>query len=378
MLTKGIRKYLANPAIGILASILYILLCTVTDKMGLSLLVSIIFTGVLDVFLRIYTRTRVCSLMLMITLASLLITFVFWGAFRFTSIPDVTYLVIFEITMVILLNTTRLAKGYVSSYLGRKDSVVQKAFLGELFEVARLIQYAFTIHLFTLLIHRMMQVSYGSSELMHLVLYDWMPLCFLLVIFGYELFKTQTIVKHLRKEEWLPIVTELGEVTGKIARSISLKMKNKFMHPVVRVALIHDGELYLQKRPTNDVLSPSSFDYPLEKYMLFNSEINISVRNSIAHSLSLNDLPFSFLLKYVFENEETKRLVFLFVSRIETPEQLQSVSQLNGKFWTEKQIDEGFEDEGLFSECFQMEYEYLKNTVLRSDELRREVVSNNE
>lgn len=376
MLTKGIRKYLANPAIGILASILYILLYTVTGKMGLTLLVSIIFTAVLDVFLRIYTRTRVCSLMLMITLVSLLITSVFWWFFRFTSIPDVIYLIIFEITMVVLLNTTRLAKTYVSIYLSRKDSVVQKAFLVELFEVARLIQYAFTMHLFGLLIYRLMRISYGFNETVNLILYDLVPLFLLLVIFGYEMFKTQAVVKHLRKEEWLPIVTESGEVTGKIAKSVSMKMKNKFMHPVVRVALIYNGELYLQKRSSDDILNPSSYDYPFEKYMLFNSEINIAVRNSIARSLNLKDLPFSFLLKYVFENEDTKRLVFLFVARIETEEQLQSVSLLNGKFWTEKQIDEGFEDDGLFSECFQMEYEYLKNTVLRSDQLRREVVNN--
>lgn len=376
MLTKGIRKYLANPAIGILASILYILLYIVTGKMGLTLLVSIVFTVVLDAFLRLYTRTRVCSLILMITLVSLFITCIFWGVFRFTYIPDVTYLIIFEILMVIFLNTTRLAKSYVNIYLQRKDSVIQKAFLGEFFEIARLIQYAFTIHLFSLLIYRLMRISYGFNEVANLIIYNLVPLFFLVLIFGYELFKTQAIVKHLRKEEWLPIVTESGEVTGKIAKSVSMKMKNKFMHPVVRVALIYNGQLYLQKRPNDDILNPSSYDYPFEKYMLFNSEINIAVRNSIARWLNSNDLPFSFLLKYVFENEDTKRLIFLFVARVETEEQLQSVSLLNGKFWTEKQIDEGFEDDGLFSECFQMEYEYLKNTVLRSDELRREVVNN--
>lgn len=378
MLTKGLRKYLANPAIGILASILYILLYTLTNQMGLALMVSILSVGIMDVVLSIYTRTRVSSLILAITLVSLIVAFIFWGIFRYSSIPDVTYLVIFEIAMVILLNTARWAKTYVTHYLGRKESVIQKAFLGELFEVARFMQYAFTIHLFALLVYRMVQVSYGPSESSNFIFYELIPMFLLFLICGYELYKTRAIINHLRREEWLPIVTEQGQVTGKIARSVSVKMKNKFMHPVVRVALVHDGELYLQKRPSDEIVDPDAYDYPIEKYILFDTEIEASVRNTIARSLNLKDLNFSFLLKYVFENDDTKRLIFLFVARIETEEQLHNVNQLNGKFWTEKQIDEGFHDEDLFSECFQMEYEYLKNTVLRSDELMREVMSKSE
>lgn len=146
------------------------------------------------------------------------------------------------------------------------------------------------------------------------------------------------------------------------------------MHPVVRVALIHKGDVYLQKRSETDTLDPGSYDHPFEKYMLFNHEINIAVRNSISRALNMQELPFNFLIKYVYENEETKRLIFLFIARIETEEQLKSISLLNGKFWTAKQIEESFSDEKVFSECFQLEYEYLKNVVIQAELVKNEII----
>jgi hypothetical protein len=197
------------------------------------------------------------------------------------------------------------------------------------------------------------------------IFYFVVPIAFMSAVIIYEEVKTRNIISRLKREEWLPIVNESGEVTGRIAKSVSLKMKNRFMHPIVRVALIHDNELYLQQRPTDDVLAPMAYDHPFEKYMLFNHEINIAVRNSISRLLGMQELPFNFLLKYVYENENTKRLVFLFLSQIENEEQLCSIRSLHGKFWTMKQIEESLSDDNVFSECFKLEYEYLRNTVLQ-------------
>lgn len=375
MITKGIKKYLANPSIGLTASILYILLYVFTKDIGLSLIISILFTGISDIFLRYYTKTKICGLMFILTLAALIITLVAWAILRYTFIPDITYILLFEILMVCLLSLARLSKTYIGIYLGRQESIVQKAFLGEFFDVAHITQYALTLHIFVVLIYRLIRVNYGFNDVLNIFFYMIIPVLILLVIVIYEEWRTKRIVSQLRQEEWLPIVNESGEVTGRIARSVSKTMKNKFMHPVVRVALIHNGEIYLQKRTEADSLDPSKYDHPFEKFMLFSHEINIAVRNSISRSLGMQELPFNFLLKYVFENDNTKRLIFLFVARVETEDQLDSLSLLNGKFWTTKQIDESFADEDLFSECFQLEYEYLKNTVIQADLIKKELAN---
>lgn len=249
----------------------------------------------------------------------------------------------------------------------RKESVLLKAFINEFFEVAAIVQYAFTMHIFVVLMYKFMKDSGTLTDSTDPIVYCWAPVVGIIALLLYENVKIRRMVSKLRKEEWLPIVNERGEVTGKIAKSVSTQMTNKFLHPVVRVALVCNGKLFLQHRPSNDILDPGSLDHPFEKYMLFNHEINLAVRNSIVQTLG-TELPFNFLLKYTFENEKTKRLIFLFVSRINDEHDTEVLGNLKGKFWSIKQIDEDFGDDSKFSECFQLEYEYLKNTVLSIDE----------
>ena len=71
----------------------------------------------------------------------------------------------------------------------------------------------------------------------------------------------------------------------------------------------------------------------------------------------------------MFENEDTKRLVFLYVSDIEDEELFDSLRLEGGKLWTEAQIEDNL-GTMLFSECFEMEYEYLKNTILLAHRFR--------
>lgn len=376
MISKGAKKYLVNPSLGLLASILYIALFTATSNIGYSLIISVLFAGAADIILRFYTKSNACGLMFILNFVALFTTLILWYILHKTTIPELMYVVFFEVIFVSLLFLTRLGKTYINMYLGKKQSIIQKTFLGEFFEVAKLTQYGLTFHLFVLLIYQLVQRDLDPNALINNVFYAIVPVALLTSIIVYEEIKTRNIVKQLRKEEWLPIVNESGEVTGRIAKSVSSKMKKRFMHPMVRVALIHNGEIYIQKRTSNNPIDPSTYDHPFEKMMLFNHEINISVRNSISRALNMQELPFNFLLKYVFENEDVKRLVFLFVSRIENEEQLKSISLLDGKFWTPKQIEQSLLEDNIFSECFQLEYEYLKNTVIQADILKREVTHN--
>jgi hypothetical protein len=175
--------------------------------------------------------------------------------------------------------------------------------------------------------------------------------------------------KKLRKEEWLPVVTESGEVTGKVAKSVTKEMRNKFMHPVVRVALISNGKIYLKKRDASRLLNPGALDYPFEKYMQYNHDINEAVHNTISKEIGTKDIPLRFLLKYIFENSNTKRLIFLYVSIIDDEEKFNKLQLRDGKLWTEKQIEDN-RNSHIFSECFELEFEYLKNTVLLNYKLK--------
>lgn len=121
----------------------------------------------------------------------------------------------------------------------------------------------------------------------------------------------------------------------------------------------------MQQRSLEDILSPGKYDYPFEKYIQYGHTVE-QAADTILGKISgrLNKKPEKeFILKYLFENEDTKRFVFLYSVRVASEDQIKKASFLKGKFWTIKQIEDAFADE-ILAENFELEYEYIKNMVL--------------
>jgi hypothetical protein len=194
-----------------------------------------------------------------------------------------------------------------------------------------------------------------------------------IIIIGLILVETtrlHLLRKKLYKEEWLPVVTETGQVMGRVAKSVTTDLKNRFMHPVVRVALMSKGEIYLKERDQSRVLNPGKLDYPFERYMQYNDKIDDTVKKIFRKECGNEDLPLRFMLKYTFENDVTKRLIFLYVSEVNDEDQLRGLNLDGGKLWTATQIEDNIGTD-IFSECFELEFEYLKNTLLLAQRFKK-------
>lgn len=372
---SGIRKYVSNPAIGLLPYIIFIILFVSGVTVGYSAIISIALAIAGEAGLRTYYRSRGFSPSFYISGISLLITLFVWSLT--TKYVDKTFMpvIVCEICVICFMMLLRASKTYIASKFFRKKTLFQKALMNEYNESIVLIQYILTLHLFGVLLYLQYEGS-RDEDIVDLIMIAIVPIILILTVGVFQIFKINRLVSKLKKEEWLPIVMEKGEVTGKVAKSVSLNMKNKFLHPVVRVALISNQKVYLQERPDNDILSPNKLDYPFEKYMLFNHQINLTARNSIRQMVGdeLSDVSIKFLLKYIFENDDTKRLIFLFVAELDDEEMIKRKGKMNGKFWTIKQLEEGFADE-IFSECFELEFEYLKNMVLVKSDICKSPIS---
>ena len=173
-----------------------------------------------------------------------------------------------------------------------------------------------------------------------------------------EVFHIDNIKKLLPHEDWLPIVTETGAVRGKIAASISKEMGNKYLHPVIRIALVHKGKLYLKERKDNGGL-----DYPFESDILFGEILEQAVDRIFVESGESKDFPAHFFFRHVVKDEKVNRLVYLYTCTIRDEETFQKLQLKSGKWWTSRQIEENL-NAGIFSEYFENEYELLNNTVL--------------
>ena len=144
----------------------------------------------------------------------------------------------------------------------------------------------------------------------------------------------------LRKEMWLPVLNDGGKVIGCIARSVSRSLPKKYYHPVVRVAVIYQGMLYLVNRGKKSFVSPDTIDYPFYSYVLFRHSIESTVRETMGGLGEKEDVMPRFLIRYTFENEKVKHLVNLYVMCVRSEKVMDQIKQPNGKLWTSKQIEE--------------------------------------
>ena len=269
-----------------------------------------------------------------------------------------------EITFVFSLMIFRLSRKSLIKRVAKTHRGERKYYLYESFQIAFQTQYALTFHIIVILGFRVFFTD--SFPIIDIVLVVNLFQIIIATIIVLEALRLRLLDKRLRGEEWLPVISESGDVQGKVAKSVSINLKNKFLHPLVRVALIHNGMVYLKNREESRLLDPGKLDYPFEKYMQYKHNIEETIKNTIKKEIKTDKLPVRFLLKYVFENENTKRLIFLYVSNIYSDKAFNALHLQGGKLWTTNQIEDNIGN-NIFSECFELEFEYLKNTVLMLD-----------
>ncbi|HHU26603.1 MAG TPA: hypothetical protein GXZ56_08280 [Bacteroidales bacterium] len=347
------QKITRNPALGLMPLFLFSILVLLVDTpvaVSTALLLSIPSLFVVKRPIRLIHEISLITFAVALPLSFTL----------FTSLPLLNRFVIVEVIFVLLLVVARLSRGRAMERVVRLRDLTMKNGLRGAFRVAFITRYGLLLHL--LLLFALFLFNTEGSLLSHTTFVVIACQVILLLVMLLETTRLHILSKKLCREEWLPVVTEKGDVTGRVAKSITRELKNRFMHPVVRVVLLHDGKIYLKERDASCLLSPGRLDYPFEKYLQFNHAIDETVRDSLGVVCGEGDLPLRFLLKYTFENEATKRLIFLYAAHVTDEEMFNSLPLDGGKLWTLAQIEDNMQS-GLFSECFEQEFEYLKNTL---------------
>jgi hypothetical protein len=223
-------------------------------------------------------------------------------------------------------------------------------------------------HLLIVLIYRLYPNSHHTST-SNLIIYHLLLLSFMALHFTYEFIHRHLLKNQIMNEEWLPVVDETGSVHGKVALSISNTFEDKYLHPVVRVVLIHKGLLFLKARAFSAEESPL-LDYPFERFLRFNETLDEGVKEALIQNDGPPDLLCRFIFRYVYKNSQTGRLIYLYACNVPDEHFPNDLQIGEGKWWTSKQIEENLKT-GLFSTYFEKEYELLNTTILMADRLMR-------
>ncbi len=165
------------------------------------------------------------------------------------------------------------------------------------------------------------------------------------------------------KQEYIPIVNTKGDVIGRTLVSEVPAYKNLYINPVIRIAILSQGMLYLSKRPASRVVEQGKTDIPLEGYLGFNEKVTEGANRIIRNYFpDASDLLPAFSLKHHFRNAETNRLIYLFVVEIDDDTLLHNARFEGGKLWTLHQIDQNV-GQDFFSDLFEQEYDHLKEVI---------------
>ena len=193
-------------------------------------------------------------------------------------------------------------------------------------------------------------------------IHDAYLVLFLFVVF-YELIRVTLIRVKLLREEWWPILNEKGKMIGSIHNKTSLSDPTKYIHPIIRVMLIEDNRIFLQKRCQQDLVYPGYWDTALSNHVKVNETVEQCISRTANERYGIKDLKPIFLSNYMHETDFEYHYAFLFVA-CKLPELEHNKDYIDhAKWWTVQQIEDNLSTD-IFTENFLSEFELVKRSGL--------------
>lgn len=228
--------------------------------------------------------------------------------------------------------------------------------LDELFRITRTllcIVFLFTV-LFLYFEYKYNDIRHPSIQLLNYIYFGTMALLTL-----YETIRVLFIRSKLIKEDWVPIVSKQGKVIGVEPYLSRVFREKQYRHPVIRMHVIQDGRVLMQKHNGNELHHSQIWDTALKSHVRVGESIQESLEKMARTLYNIDAKNAVFLSNYSYENSEELEYVFLFVT-CKTPDfVISDTDSQYTKWWTPKQIKENFES-GIFTEEFKHEYKLLE------------------
>ena len=150
---------------------------------------------------------------------------------------------------------------------------------------------------------------------------------------------------------------------GKTRAAEAVHIKTAHIFPVVRIAIISDGMLYLSRRPAFYSVDKDKIDLPCESYLRFGETLDDATKRMLKRRFpGVAGLKPNYSIMYRFENDVTNRLVYLYILDLDEKYLSNNRHFIDGKLWQMQQIEQNIGC-GFFSDCFENEFDYLKDII---------------
>lgn len=190
------------------------------------------------------------------------------------------------------------------------------------------------------------------------------PLLYMIigVFFLVLIIRNRITFAKLKKEEWLPLVNEKGEVTGQAPRSVC-HSGSKLLHPVVHLHITNaQHEIFLQKRSMKKDLLPGKWDTAVGGHIGVNEKVEDALKRETFEELGITDFEARFLGSYIWESTREKELVFTFLCSRYNRIHIDNDEVDGGRFWSVREIEQGIREDSL-TPNFVHEYKTLLSRI---------------
>ncbi|MCK9159221.1 MAG: hypothetical protein WCR45_06095 [Bacteroidaceae bacterium] len=228
------------------------------------------------------------------------------------------------------------------------------------------------LHLCTLIIMNLEKNQISQKNLW--IMIDLLPILVFTLVIILNQFAIKYFNRLMSNIEYLPIVNIHGDVIGKSPLFETIMHKNSYITPIIRIAIYINGMLFLCKRPFTALLDKGTTDIPLECYLQYGETLDEGVKRIINNTFSADKFDIKkivpkFNIMYHFESPTANCLIYLYLIELKDESLLCSSQLKSGKLWCFKQIEENL-GKNFFCNCFEEEYEYLKNTICIRDKYK--------
>jgi isopentenyldiphosphate isomerase/intracellular septation protein A len=187
-----------------------------------------------------------------------------------------------------------------------------------------------------------------------------------LLFFGWQYLSNRFKMKKLLKnEEWVPLVDETGNITGKATRTL-VHSKPGMLHPVVHLHVFnHKGELFLQKRPLSKDVEPGKWDTAVGGHISFGEKIEAALEREVQEEIGIAGYIPQAWARYRWDSAVESELIFTFVTKYEGEIMVNTDEVDDGKFWTISEIEKWL-GRNIFTPNFEKEYAMMKERKIIS------------
>lgn len=380
------HEFMLNPILGLLP---IISICFAEDFLGLNFSLHIgMFSSIAILMWNYFRRAASFQAIILINLALIILFQVFSShTTLFPHMPVEQYIykgflilpdglieeqVVFHILIIISIVLSFLLKKPLYKFFSMQYSGSSKQMESNLREFYFISKILLIITSFHPLTYAISQIVPQWSDFYKSQMIDNCEMIALILMIGFEIARVYMISKKLKAEEFWPIVNNSGVVIGRVAKSVSLiPSQHKELHPVVRVHFISDGMLYMYKGEGSHL--HERWDCTINEHVLYGETMEQAIHRIAAQRYGLRNIKPHFLLKHIVEHRlENQYILLYYISNIDN---LHLLSHEKGQLkpWPMWQIEENLKKD-VFSQAFELEYDYIKNTVLLAEQFSKAII----